>query len=132
MKCAKCPGSLVPENAGGVEIERCGDCGGIFLDPGELRKITTDGNLQTVKESIPSGSPEDDPRATCPRCGRLMIRTPREPAEMNLDICPKCTGLWLDEGEVGRIDRSMDSIENGINRVFLQIRKMSGENRSGG
>ncbi len=42
MHCAKCGQKMTPTSLGGVEIELCPDCGGIYLDAGELDKIVDD------------------------------------------------------------------------------------------
>ncbi len=47
MLCPKCSGTLEPRISHNVEVDVCEDCGGIFLDRGELRKII-DGPEQVV------------------------------------------------------------------------------------
>ena len=39
MKCPKCGGALKEENFHGVLIDRCGGCGGVYLDKGELELL---------------------------------------------------------------------------------------------
>jgi hypothetical protein len=39
MKCPKCGGSLTTEVSHAIEIDRCIDCSGVWLDAGELEKI---------------------------------------------------------------------------------------------
>lgn len=39
MKCPKCGGALKEENFHGVVIDRCGGCGGVYLDKGELELL---------------------------------------------------------------------------------------------
>ncbi len=36
MKCPKCGADLTPEDMHGVQIDRCGECGGLWLDAGEI------------------------------------------------------------------------------------------------
>jgi hypothetical protein len=36
MKCPKCGSNLVAVDVGGVQIDRCPDCNGVWLDNGEL------------------------------------------------------------------------------------------------
>jgi len=42
MKCPKCGHDLVEESVGTVLLDRCGSCGGIFLDRGELEQLLTE------------------------------------------------------------------------------------------
>ena len=39
MKCVRCRGQLKLESYEGVEIDRCPQCQGVWLDAGELAKI---------------------------------------------------------------------------------------------
>jgi hypothetical protein len=39
MKCPKCGADLRSETIQNVTIDRCADCGGIFLDRGELEEL---------------------------------------------------------------------------------------------
>lgn len=39
MHCAKCGETMTTTTLGGVEVEVCPDCGGLYLDAGELDKV---------------------------------------------------------------------------------------------
>lgn len=39
MKCPKCGGDLAPEISHAIEIDRCTDCAGVWLDDGELERL---------------------------------------------------------------------------------------------
>ena len=39
MKCPKCGGDLAEQDMGGVKIDRCTECGGVWLDAGELELV---------------------------------------------------------------------------------------------
>ena len=46
MKCPKCGGDMKEEDRGHVKVDVCPDCGGMFLDAGELelmRKVESSG-----------------------------------------------------------------------------------------
>ena len=38
-KCPRCGGDLVEQHAENVKIDECSDCGGIWLDKGELEQL---------------------------------------------------------------------------------------------
>ena len=38
-KCGKCGSDMKTEIFKGIEIERCGPCGAVLLDPGELEQL---------------------------------------------------------------------------------------------
>jgi len=52
MKCPNCNVSLVISDRGGVEIDYCPDCRGVWLDRGELDKIIErfSQNVQSAQE----------------------------------------------------------------------------------
>ncbi|MGH7891940.1 MAG: zf-TFIIB domain-containing protein [Thermodesulfobacteriota bacterium] len=39
MRCPKCGGNLHEVAFRGIRIDRCGNCGGVWLDSGELEKL---------------------------------------------------------------------------------------------
>ena len=39
MKCPKCGGDLAERDMGGVKIDQCSDCKGVWLDAGELELV---------------------------------------------------------------------------------------------
>jgi hypothetical protein len=39
LRCAKCGQRMESTRLGGVEVEICPDCGGVYLDAGELDKV---------------------------------------------------------------------------------------------
>jgi Zn-finger nucleic acid-binding protein len=60
-------------------------------------------------------------RWPCPVCvGVLMEKTHIGPrAELTLDFCPRCGGLWFDKGEVGHLARREQSI---VHHLVLEPR----------
>jgi len=39
LKCGKCGSDMATQVFRGIEIERCGSCGAVLLDPGELEEL---------------------------------------------------------------------------------------------
>ena len=52
LQCPACDSAMIREKIGPIEIDRCGRCGGIFLDKGELESITR--YLELSAEEPPS------------------------------------------------------------------------------
>ncbi len=102
------------ELAGGVEIDRCGSCHGIFFDPGELESILEQAETKTfavdakrlevmAEEEIASGDLAKVEYVPCPGCGQLMHR--RNFGTRSGVIVDQCRdhGVWLDGGELRRL-----------------------------
>jgi Zn-finger nucleic acid-binding protein len=112
MKCPACKGVLREKGAGGMTVDICyGGCGGIWFDPRELERV--DGraaaNLHTVWRDPNKTVHLTEPRL-CPRCPNQVLARRLFSAEtaVEIDQCPACGGLWLDEGEFSRIHQAMN------------------------
>ena len=99
-QCPKCFSSLKSEvlqrSIWKVQIDKCLNCKGLYLDKGELMTLT--GNrplhdLTTKYLGIDSGS-----ELICPSCGSLMDDEHVEGIE--IDVCLQCNGVWLDKDEL--------------------------------
>ena len=57
MRCPKCGGNLAAEDYQGVEIDRCTDCKGIWLDPGEIEELVAreDASVINIFRSVMKG-----------------------------------------------------------------------------
>ena len=108
MICPKCGTDELAGGMGafGVEVDRCGSCGGVWLDKGELGVYFKDASkfdaalgeaLKTAKASF----------RRCPRCVKDMLAARLEKAGVELDSCPNCSGLWLDKGEFDELKKAL-------------------------
>jgi len=104
----------------GVELNRCPECGGHWLDQGELRemirsreRVFTSEDAKAVQDSMPAPALEDAPsrRLDCPRCQRPMLRFNYQYSSgIFLDRCEE-HGLWLDPGELDKIQIFAEDLE---------------------
>ena len=103
MDCPVCENAMITLELEDVEIDHCTDCGGIWLDAGELELLL--GNPQQAEQLLDSfkidSSSAEKPRK-CPICLKKMqkiivgLSTP----PLLLDKCSKGDGLWFDKGEL--------------------------------
>ncbi len=100
---------------GDVTVDRCGGCGGIWLDHGEiesiqeLREIDYADELQTIPnyfdKSYAMALARSEGVYTCPKCQRDMEK--REYAycsQIMIDVCPQCRGVWLHSDEISELE----------------------------
>lgn len=115
----KCPRDgtdlVATKYEGSVSIDRCPNCGGAWLDGGELEQIqetiqTTHAEqitaLQTVSNAINLAKQKQLPAVPCPVCATTMAR--KEYAYCSLiliDYCPQGHGIWLDRGELQALEQ---------------------------
>jgi len=112
--------TLAIETYEGVEIDRCPHCKGVWLDAGELQAIET--NQDSDFRDIPgttfdqvaaavgmAKAAEEAPRK-CPTCeSELYKKEYAFSSQIMIDSCPKGHGIWLDAGELSRLQMFYES-----------------------
>lgn len=115
MNCPRDGSALqARKREGGVEVDECSVCRGIWLDKGELEALQQasaerrlhidDPGSNSVERSFNEVEQLATREAPCPRCGTKM--TPRDygfGSQIVIDACPSDCGVWLDVGEVERL-----------------------------
>ena len=108
--CPRCITTLREARGPSMVIDMCTECGGAYFDHGELAKLARDqaASFEKLEALV---DPEDEPAPSsreesiaCPGCGDEMERYQYAFCSgIMLDRCPKCSGLWVDEGELQAI-----------------------------
>jgi Zn-finger nucleic acid-binding protein len=81
-----------------VRVDLCPHCKGIWLQRRELERAAP----EAVKDLRPP--PDAAPaRSRCPACGNELVSFQYPQTYVNVDICPKCRGVWLDHNELKEI-----------------------------
>ena len=108
-----------------VEIDYCTDCGGIWLDAGELELLL--GNPEQAEQLLDSFNVAPDcteKRRKCPICDKKMqkiIVGPSAPVLL-IDKCPRGDGLWFDKGELQDIfNRAQLDEDNKIQKLLADM-----------
>jgi len=102
--CPGCATKLYPMNLGGIEVDTCPKCAGIWFDRGELGKAV--GLSIAAAENLPNSKKAKMSRRICPTCRRpLMERELGRSSGIMVDECRTCSGTWLDKGEMARIEK---------------------------
>lgn len=101
-RCPRCTFALTPTIQGNVELDHCDRCGGNFFDPGEARKLMGDATEPTEWVARDFARSLGQSKLRCP-----AAHGPLEAYDLKLgdrqvevDVCPRCKGLWLDRAEV--------------------------------
>jgi len=109
MKCPVCDRALQSVSAGGITVEVCRGCGGIWFDNFELEKVDEahEAAGEELLDIAQVAKPERDAarQLECPRCpGQPMMRHFFSvKRQVQVDVCPHCGGTWLDVGELAKI-----------------------------
>ncbi len=115
MNCPRCNGALRVEEYKGIEVDRCLECQGMWLDYGELDQLEdTVLDKDEVKGTIMFSSSKSE--LACPECGEAMQRFNYRAYDLELDLCEGGHGTWLDAGEEKRVLELMEQRIKNLNR----------------
>ena len=114
MRCPACGTELVVVEREEIEVDWCVDCRGLWFDEGEMellgekagRRLESEDLGRAKGDSITSGE------RRCPRCPRRMERVVLALGSgegIEIDRCAE-HGIWLDQGELGRIMRRLEPL----------------------
>jgi Zn-finger nucleic acid-binding protein len=120
--CPVCRIPLVGFELEGIELDRCIDCRGIWLDPGELEAIAEAAGAEPgrLSAALQAAKGKKHGERKCPRCERRLRTVQIGPREsMMIDRCPRGDGLWFDHGEMEMLITSFDTGEEGAVAQFL-------------
>lgn len=102
--CPRDGTALLEIDRDGVAVDRCGSCGGIWFDAKELKRVAQDREVEQLATRVTDYSP---PSAfACPRCRGACVRA--FCAEVEVDTCADCRGVWLDAGELAEAKRQVE------------------------
>ncbi len=111
MDCPVCRNALITLELDEVEIDHCLDCGGIWLDAGELEMLLGDSaKASAVVTSFSAATRCKEKPRKCPICLKKMekILVGQDDKTVLIDRCPKADGLWFDSGELEDIFAAAD------------------------
>ncbi len=124
-QCIKCTSSLERIVIQDVEIDRCPQCGGIWLDAGEIEALNerrkADVNA-SLEDAIVRLSKHDSGGPAVVPSGEQVVETHRCPAcegkltnvnfaGTTIELCNGCHGVFVDKGELQRAMELVDSNE---------------------
>jgi Zn-finger nucleic acid-binding protein len=102
-----------------IQLEQCQKCGGIWCDKWELFPIDPEeAERVDVKAAVNEPllvAPAKLPQRSlhCPRCTAplQLCKDPVLPADLLLERCLRCDGIWLNRGEMKRFKRHQRKIQ---------------------
>lgn len=89
-----------------VTVDVCPSCDGEFLDEGEIKRLTGDRDLHTLLTDHLGVDADSD--LVCPGCGDVMDAEllELEDETVEVDVCLGCRGIWLDDGELAKLEEA--------------------------
>lgn len=110
-----------------IEIDYCLQCGGVWLDAGELELLLEGtGERDALLNSFQVDSQTTERQVKCPICSLRMKKvTAGTGNALLLDTCSNNDGIWFDKGELLELIRMGEF--SGYNRVFNILNDIFGK-----
>ena len=112
MICPVCKVDMMVVEYGGIELDHCLNCKGVWFDAGELDLLMKTAGMEGAL-SIPAEEADvQEKKRKCPICARPMRKTHigAEPRVL-IDVCYQGDGIWFDGGELGEVVRQIAAVE---------------------
>ncbi len=125
MICPKCRTDTLDDFGPmeGVDIDFCSGCKGIWFDAGELAfYVEAADDVPQMDQAIKNGEPMG---GNCPRCKDVeLVKARYQPGEqLFIDICPGCNGVFLDQGELPRVE-GLAARSGGMDKVWATAKAL--------
>ncbi|GAB4296196.1 MAG: hypothetical protein Kow0098_19150 [Ignavibacteriaceae bacterium] len=123
MICPRCKSSFIILELDRVEVDYCPDCGGVWLDAGELELLLS--KDQQIDPFINSFNPvrqTSELKLKCPVCSKKMSKGIIGDSKITLDKCNKDHGFWFDKGELEGVLKSANS--SGSSRIIKILKEI--------
>ena len=102
MECPRCHDTLLAQckaKDGEVVLDYCRKCRGIWFDASELERVLDVAAKDLVVPAWQSGHRS----VPCPKCGEVMKAFQYPQTLVEVDVCGRCSGVWLDGREFNEI-----------------------------
>lgn len=99
MDCPRCSAEMSEITREDGSLQRCAECGGLWVDVTDLNKILLHANLPALS-SIGGWVNADEITGMCPACNvDLVVVEGGEKRSVSYDTCESCGGIWVDGDE---------------------------------
>lgn len=102
-QCPRCRGKELQTRTlsdGTTRIDICPDCRGGWFDGQELAAV-----LSCALSELDVSANAERTSFVCPKCFIPLARIDYPETSVEVDVCDRCGGIWLDRGEFRAINR---------------------------
>lgn len=106
MDCPRCTVELAEVQQNDSTMQRCPDCGGLWVDVADLNRILLHANLPALSALGGYVNP-DEIAGMCPACNVDLVAVEGgEKRSLHYDTCESCGGIWVEGPEEGEVPES--------------------------
>ena len=109
MQCPNCRDRILTERRlRGIDtcVATCPACGGAWFGAAALESVL---RVASKEVGVPADATERK-RRLCPECVRSLCAFYYPQTYVEVDMCPKCHGLWLDASEFHEIETVREAL----------------------
>jgi len=128
MNCPRCNSILCTIDDDGVQVGVCPVCKGEWLHADELGKLVEHHEEKFTSEEIASLDAVNKEHFTtadckhdelhCPQCVTVEMKhfNYGDTSGIILDKCPQCGGIWMDKGQLEKVEELVDGWKSYLNQ----------------
>jgi Zn-finger nucleic acid-binding protein len=99
MDCPRCSVEMSEITRDEGTLQRCADCGGLWVDVTDLNKVLLHANLPALS-ALGGYVNVDEITGMCPACNvDMVVVEGGERRSVSYDTCESCGGIWVDSDE---------------------------------
>lgn len=103
MDCPRCSVEMGEIPQDDSTMQRCPDCGGLWVDVADLNRMLLHGNLPALSAVGGYVNP-DEIAGMCPACNVDLVAVEGgEKRSLHYDTCESCGGIWIEGPEEGEV-----------------------------
>lgn len=125
LKCPKCntPTLKSFKTSEGVTVDLCDKCKGLWLDKGETAKSAEmESDFPDYKYSMSTARKVS---LKCPKCqADMVIVKYYQDSALEVEHCEKCGGIFLDAGEISKVESVSSNSEAAGKKLFRCLKEM--------
>jgi Zn-finger nucleic acid-binding protein len=107
MDCPRCTVELAEIQQGESTLQRCPDCGGMWVEVGDLNRLLLHANLPALTAVGGYVNP-DEIAGMCPACQVDLVAVEGgEKRSLHYDTCESCGGIWVEGPDVDEIPETL-------------------------
>ncbi len=121
MDCPRCNAEMVTLESEDHQLQRCEECGGLWVDSAELNRILVHNNLP-VLDRFGGKSNLEEIAGTCPECkvDLTVVEGTGANSALYYESCESCGGVFLEPEEDS--DGGFEKAEKAIAAMFKQLK----------